>query len=343
LEKFRSKEEKDKVRFLFRKLFATIGLKYIPLVVLILILLQVVFGILKSTYIEFPLDKSPNPKASEHFVNAMQYKLMINKLHGIVDYDNVLMKPFLNKMNEEYEKGKALLPHNSAEDVYWYVILYRGIHGIGGIPDDYDMSMAYKSILSKEEYAEHYQEIINKIRRLATDDFNFDVPRMTQYKYEFMVNLVDEVLSLLGEYTIEDKKAFLNKEYLQDISDMHIYYKSFSNMYLPLANKQNKNIVNDICMKIRLSTYILTFKIQQTRKANCDDIEYINLIENIKLLKQMSLNPKYKNQTFYYEAIFDKVEWIYSKLQVSEKYCPKLKKDTEEVIKYFNVEMKKSN
>jgi len=126
------------VRFLFRKLFATIGLKYIPLVVLILILLQFAFGILKSTYIEFPLDKSPNPKASEHFVNAMQYKLMINKLHGIVDYDNVLMKPFLNKMNEEYEKGKALLPHNSAEDVYWYVILYRGIHGIGGIPDDYD-------------------------------------------------------------------------------------------------------------------------------------------------------------------------------------------------------------
>lgn len=210
------------MRFLFRKLFATIGLKYIPLVVLILILLQVVFGILKSTYIEFPLDKSPNPKASEHFVNAMQYKLMINKLHGIVDYDNVLMKPFLNKMNEEYEKGKALLPHNSAEDVYWYVILYRGIHGIGGIPDDYDMSMAYKSILSKEEYAEHYQEIINKIRRLATDDFNFDVPRITQYKYEFMVNLVDEIKSTLNQIINEDEKALQNEDYLKDLIDIYI-------------------------------------------------------------------------------------------------------------------------
>ncbi|MCK9336941.1 MAG: hypothetical protein M0P43_03810 [Arcobacteraceae bacterium] len=326
------------MRFLFRKLFATIGLKYIPLVVLILILLQFAFGILKSTYIEFPLDKSLNPKASEHFVNAMQYKLMINKLHGIVDYDNVLMKPFLNKMNEEYEKGKALLPHNSAEDVYWYVILYRGIHGIGGIPDDYDMSMAYKSILSKEEYAEHYQEIINKIRRLATDDFNFDVPRITQYKYEFMVNLVDEVLLIIDSLKKIDEQIFLNQYYEKDIRDIYAYYIDFSQKYLQYANKQNENLVDFITNRIRLNEYILSFKIHQTRKANCDAQEYINLIENIKLLKQMSLKPEYKNQTFYYENIFNSI-MIYESMIIADKYCPNLKEESVEVLKYFNPEL----
>lgn len=326
------------MRFLFRKLFATIGLKYIPLVVLILILLQFAFGILKSTYIEFPLDKSPNPKASEHFVNAMQYKLMINKLHGIVDYDNVLMKPFLNKMKEEYEKGKALLPHNSAEDVYWYVILYRGIHGIGGIPDDYDMSMAYKSILSKEEYAEHYQEIINKIRRLATDDFNFDVPRITQYKYEFMVNLVDEVLLIIDSLKKIDEQIFLNQYYEKDIRDIYAYYIDFSQKYLQYANKQNENLVDFITNRIRLNEYILSFKIHQTRKANCDAQEYINLIENIKLLKQMSLKPEYKNQTFYYENIFNSI-MIYESMIIADKYCPNLKEESVEVLKYFNPEL----
>jgi hypothetical protein len=95
-------------------------------------------------------------------------------------------------MNEEYEKGKSLLPKTSAEDVYWYVILYRGIYGIGGIPDDYDMSMAYKTTLTKEDYKKHYEDIVDKIKRFAINDFNYDVPRITNYKFEFMSNLLTE-------------------------------------------------------------------------------------------------------------------------------------------------------
>ena len=334
------------MRRLFLYIFNKLKLKYIILVFLAFILIQISFLYITSTIQistnEFPLSKSPNPKASEHFIKAMEYRNYISKLHNYVDYDNFLMTPLLNKMQEEYETGIKLLPKTSAEDVYWYVILFRGIHGIGGYPDRKDMSLSYKNIYTKEEYEQHYKEIVNKIKRLTTDDFSFDVPRITQYKYEFMTNLIGEVMSLLGEYTTEDKKAFLNKEYLQDLNDINTYYRVFSKKYLPLANKQNENIVNDIYMKIRLSTYILTFKIQQTRKANCDDVEYVNLIKNIKVIKQMSLNSKYKNQTFYYEGIFDRVEWVYSKLQVTKKYCPRLKKDTEEVIKYFIAEMKKS-
>ncbi len=93
-------------------------------------------------------------------------------------------------------------------------------------------------------------------------------------------------------------------------------------------------------MKIRFSSYILSFKIHQTRKANCNALEYKKIIKNIKILKQMSLNPKYKNQTFYYKNIFNN-SMVYDTLKVPEKYCPKLKKETVDVLKYFNQELEK--
>lgn len=121
----------------------------------------------------------------------------------------------------------------------------------------------------------------------------------------------------------------------------YIYYRDFSHKYLPIANKQNENRVSDIYTKIRFSTFILTFKIHHTRKANCDDIEYKNLIKNVKILKQMSVNPKYKNQIFYYKNMFND-PMVYDTLKVPEKYCPKLKDKSVEILKYFNQELEKN-
>ena len=164
------------MRFLFRELFKRLRIRYIILILVILIFLGYISTNTKSTTSmlsnEFPLDKSPNPQATEHFIKAMEYRNYISHIHNFIDYDNFLMKPLLTKMNEEYEKGKSLLPKTSAEDVYWYVILYRGIYGIGGIPDRRDMSMAFKTTLTKEEYKQHYEEIVDKIKRFAINDFN---------------------------------------------------------------------------------------------------------------------------------------------------------------------------
>lgn len=335
------------MRLLFKWLFSKVKPIYI---VPILILISVLFIYVLPTFIssnimikaEFPLDKSSNPEASKHFINAMEHKTKIGNLHRFIDYDNFLMKPFLDDLYSEYEKGKALLPKDSAEDVYWYVILFRGIHGIGGYPERKDMSIAYENIYSEEEYKKHYEEILNKIRRLAEDDFSFDVPRITQYKYEFMSNLVDEVKVILYEYTQKNKKNFLNKKYLRDLNNVYEYYKKFSKKYLPLANKQNENLVNDIYTKIKISTYTLIFNILQTRNANCENKNYKELIKNIKILKQMSLNPKYKNQDSDYKSIFIESRWVYDTLKMAEKNCPKLKKDTQEILKYFSSELKKS-
>ncbi|RXI35689.1 hypothetical protein CRU99_13770, partial [Malaciobacter mytili] len=72
------------MRFLLSKL----KFKYLLIIIIFGLILQFAFGILQVTYIEFPIKKSPNPKASSHFIKAMQYKMVVGYLHNIVDYDN---------------------------------------------------------------------------------------------------------------------------------------------------------------------------------------------------------------------------------------------------------------
>jgi hypothetical protein len=217
------------MRFLFRELFKRLRIRYIILILVLSIPISYVFQyVVNVTLIsknEFPLDKSPNPQATEHFIKSMEYKNYILNLHRFVDYDNFLMRPLFNKMNEEYEKGKSLLPETSAEDVYWYVILYRGIYGIGGIPDRRDMSMAFKTTLTKEEYKKHYEEIVDKIKRFAINDFNYDVPRVTEYKFDFMIDLLNELsLSARGKLENYENEEKYDEEHLRNLIYIYIQY-----------------------------------------------------------------------------------------------------------------------
>lgn len=332
------------MRLLFKWLFSKVKPIYmIPILIVIGFLSVYVFPSFISSNIlikaEFPLDKSPNPEATKHFVKAMESKVKVKNLHRFVDYDSSLMKPFLDDVYAEYEKGKSLLPKNSAEDVYWYVILFRGIHGIGGYPDKKDMSVAYEKMYSKQEYKKHYEEILERIRRLAEDDFTYDVPRITQYKFEFMDNLVAEMKGILFDFTEEDKKNFLNEKYLKDLNKVYNYYSKFSEKYLPLSKRQNESLVRVLYQKTKLLTYALAFKIYQTKRANCENKNYEKLIQNIKTLKQMSLDPQFKNQTFYYRTMFNNL-WAHRIISIGEKHCSHLKKDAKEVLKYFTSTLK---
>lgn len=110
------------MRFLIGLLFKKLRIRYIILILVLLIPLSYIFQYAVNVNLisknEFPLEKSPNPEATKHFINAMEYRNYISHIHNFIDYDNFLMKLLLTKMNEEYEKGKSLLPKNSAEDVY---------------------------------------------------------------------------------------------------------------------------------------------------------------------------------------------------------------------------------
>ncbi len=331
------------MRFLFRELFKRLRIRYIILILVILIFLGYISTFSKSTTSilsnEFPLDKSPNPQATEHFIKAMEYKNYILNLHRFVNYDNFLMKPLLTKMNQEYEKGKSLLPKTSAEDVYWYVILYRGIYGIGGIPDDYDMSMAYKTTLTKEDYKKHYEEIVDKIKRFAINDFNYDVPRITNYKFEFMSNLLTEYDVAISLIRKLENNFFGLAEYTKDLNDIYIYYKHFRDKYLLLANKQDKNnlvaLHDEILFFLQFTTYI---EYLQTNQIYCNNEKYILLLTKMKELKN-SKTKEEKSLDNYLSNVFEKSSWLY-KLTIALEKCPNLEKEAKEVLGYFHPKIK---
>lgn len=322
------------MRFLFRELFKRLRIRYIILILVILIFLGYISTFSKSTTSmlsnEFPLDKSPNPQATEHFIKAMEYKNYILNLHRFVDYDNFLMRPLFNKMNEEYEKGKSLLPKTSAEDVYWYVILYRGIYGIGGIPDRRDMSMAFKTTLTKEEYKKHYEEIVDKIKRFAINDFNYDVPRVTEYKFDFMIDLLNELsLSARGKLENYENEEKYDEEHLRNLIYIYPIYKKFSNRYLPLAKQKLSKefyIYNEI--RILYEIIIIDAFQNNNKSLNCSDIKNKILLDR---LKELSMS-KDKDEDLKY--IFDGNGWV---LAIIKKliYCPNLKKQADEIFIHF--------
>lgn len=118
------------------------------------------------------------------------------------------------------------------------MILYRGIYGIGGIPDIYDMSMAFKTTLTKEDYKKHYEDIVDKIKRFAINDFNFDVPRVTEYKFEFISDLVNEYDEIIRLIRILENNFFSLTEYTRDLNDIYI----ISNLEINICHWQISKI-----------------------------------------------------------------------------------------------------
>lgn len=325
------------MRFLLRGLFKRIRFRYVILILIVLIIFSVISKLLLSiTSVmikEYPLEKSPNPQATEHFIQAMKYRNYISHIHKFVNYDNFLIQPFLNKMNEEYEKGKLLLPKDSAEDVYWYVILYRGIYGIGGIPDKRDMSISYKTTLTKEDYKKHYEQIVDKIKRFAINDFNYDIPRVTEYKFEFMSNLINEYDNIISLIRKLENNFFVYSEYVKDFNDIYVYYKQFRDKYLPLANKQDRNnliaVHDEILLFLQITTYI---EYIQTKRINCNNEKYILLLTKMKELKNSKTRERFGN---YLSNVFEKTSWFYKLIFALQK-CPNLEKEAKEVLEYFH-------
>ena len=322
------------MRFLFRELFKRLRIRYIILILVLSIPISYVFQyVVNVTLIsknEFPLEKSPNPQATEHFIKAMEYRNYISHIHNFIDYDNFLMKPLLTKMNEEYEKGKSLLPKTSAEDVYWYVILYRGIYGIGGIPDRRDMSMAFKTTLTKEEYKKHYEEIVDKIKRFAINDFNYDVPRVTEYKFDFMIDLLNELsLSARGKLENYENEEKYDEEHLRNLIYIYPIYKKFSNRYLPLAKQKLSKefyIYNEI--RILYEIIIIDAFQNNNKSLNCSDIRNKILLDE---LKELSIS---KDKHEFFKTIFEDNIWVFDIIK-NLKLCPNLKKQADEIFIHF--------
>lgn len=290
---------------------------------------------------------SSNPEATEHFINAMGVASYIERLHNFVNYDSFLMKPLLYKMNKDYEKGKSLLPENSAEDVFWYMLLYRKIYGIGVMTSNNDISLDYeKKLKTEEEYKKYYEDILYKITRFSTLEFKYDTSLITDNKLQVMNNLLEEYLSLVGKfmnnYFEKKSKLILDKKYLEDINNVYLKYKQYSEEYLSshhinqiksLTNNEIENILFDKYLKITLLSFSLNIDMNQTLKVNCQNEKYQELFKNIKDTENLRINLKVQDNSKI-EYIFEKSFWLNNLLKTLTN-CSKLKEEINEILLYF--------
>ena len=335
------------VKQLVRKIFQIKNLKLRIFILIILFIGSLAifqYEIQTKTIKEmFQPQLSPNPEATEHFIDAMGVASYIERLHNFLNYDSFLMKPLLYKMNKDYEKGKSLLPETSAEDVYWYMILYRKIYGIGVATSNNDISLDYeKNFKTEEEYKKYYEDILNKITRLGTLDFKYESPLIIDNKLQIMNNLLEEYLSLLSRqirnYFEKKSDLILDKKYLEDVNNVYSYYKQYSKKYLILSNTKQlkdlssshlKNIILDKYSKILIITIFSHIEINQTFKVNCQDQKYQELFKDLKDLKD--LKDKGNSEIEY---IFTRSLWLNNLLETLTN-CSNLEKEINEILPYF--------
>lgn len=279
---------------------------------------------------------SSNLEATEYFINAMGVASYIERLHNFVNYDSFLMKPLLYKMNKDYEKGKSLLPENSAEDVFWYMVLYRKIYGIGVATSNNDNSLSYdKDFKTEEDYKKYYEDILNRITRLGTFDFKYETPMITDNKLQIMNNLVEEYLNLVYKFMYDyfEKKSnlILDKRYLEDINSVYNLYKHY------LINNDDKRVIDNKYFEIRILSYLLSIDMNQTLKIDCQNPKYKELFKNITDIENVSINlePEYYSKELEY--IFRKTSWL-KNLVKSLSNCDSLKEEVSQVLKILNKE-----
>ncbi len=279
---------------------------------------------------------SSNLEATEYFINAMGVASYIERLHNFVNYDSFLMKPLLYKMNKDYEKGKSLLPENSAEDVFWYMVLYRKIYGIGVATSNNDNSLSYdKDFKTEEDYKKYYEDILNRITRLGTFDFKYETPMITDNKLQIMNNLVEEYLNLVYKFMYDyfEKKSnlILDKRYLEDINSVYNLYKHY------LINNDDKRVIDNKYFEIRILSYLLSIDMNQTLKIDCQNPKYKELFKNITDIENVSINlePEYYSKELEY--IFRKTSWL-KNLVKSLNNCASLKEEVSQVLKILNKE-----
>ncbi|MCT7484900.1 hypothetical protein [Aliarcobacter cryaerophilus] len=329
------------VKQLVRKIFQIKNLK-----LRIFILVTLVLGSLAIFQYEiqtkiikemFQPQLSSNPEATEHFMDAMGVASYIERLHNFVNYDNFLMKPLFYKMNKDYEKGKSLLPENSAEDVFWYMLLYRKIYGIGANISKNDNSLRYdKDFKTEEDYTKYYEDILNKITRLGTLDFEYDAPLIRDNKLRMMNMLLTEYLDLVNRFTYDyliEKKSnlILEKKYLDDINSVYNLYKHY------LINNDDKRLIDNKYFEIRILSYLLNIDKYQTLKVDCQNLKYKELFKNIREIENFRINLKIEYDKPLLSYIFNQTSWL-KNLVKSLSNCDSLKEEVSQVLKILNKE-----
>lgn len=136
----------------------------------------------------YPIEKSKNPEASKEFLKAMEYRIYIKELHPFFDYDSLIMAPLLSRLNKHFQKGKALLPNDSVEDIVWWVLFYKEIYGLL-VPPRNDNSLAFEK-LPPEKFTQVQEQVYAMIKRYPYGEVYFDIDEIKKFRFKTMAVLV---------------------------------------------------------------------------------------------------------------------------------------------------------
>ena len=139
---------------------------------------------------EFHADESVNPEATSYFLHATAINTVwISVLHDFlfIDYDNLLLKPFLSLRDYFFEQGEASMPSDNAEDAIWWIQNYASMYDFTVTGRD-DKSMAIDTldepmqrIIREKIY--HYIIKMDKygIRGIHSNKYAIPTDKMTEW------------------------------------------------------------------------------------------------------------------------------------------------------------------
>ena len=261
----------------------------------------------------YPLEKSQNPKASEEFLKAMEYRIYIKELHPYFDYNSFIIAPFLMKINYHFKRGKALLPKESVEDIVWWTLFYKEIYGLL-VPPRNDNSMAYENLPPKE-FAKVHDAMYRLIMRYPEGKVYFDIPEIKQFRFKVMAILVE---FFRGRYTNRYAGQTEKEKAQRFAGDMQSKQRlqQLLNLYQKVQEKYLKNSSNFEAMRLHyysdivdISATIILKAIYQDSKLQfpeymCNSKEAFIIQKNAQFLLD-NLGKKTQQAKTMFTNVFD--------------------------------------
>ncbi|MBL4730795.1 MAG: hypothetical protein JKY28_05455 [Sulfurimonas sp.] len=299
-----------------------------------------------STYKEvhnmYPLEKSANKEASEEFLKAMEYRIYIKQLHPFFDYDSFIMSPLLEKLDYHFKKGKALLPKESVEDVVWWVLFYKEIHGLL-VPPRNDNSLAYENLPYKE-FKKVHDEVYEMIMRYSDGEVHFKIDEIKSFRFKAMAILVGfyykEFSNRYSGNTGGEKQDNANRdiEALELLSNIKDSYSMIYTKYIGASKDreamQRSFLADSIYINADLIakyTFINNTQVLPSRICYSEGVQFI--LHNIDELISYVGNHYNHQAKIINTLLFDVEESNkYTVLQILKYRCPNLQPEINHIV-----------
>lgn len=213
--------------------------KWLMIVVVIpLVIVALHFHFYSALKEEFHADQSVNSKATSYFLHATAiHTVWISVLHDFffIDYDNLLLKPFLSLRDHFFEKGESIIPADNAEDAIWWIQNYAAMYDFTVKGRD-DKSMALDTLDKPTQRAireKIYNYIIKMdkygIKGVHSNRYAIPSDKMTDLVACYLHEIVD-----MYEGTSEQEKVelyYTDDQMGKNILTIYSAYDNFINRF----------------------------------------------------------------------------------------------------------------